>query len=193
MHSAFQYDRYLLRRQVLALTGKVRFYNPAGQVMLFCQQKMFKLKEDIRVFNDENRSQELLLIQARHIIDFSAAYDVIDSLNGQRVGALRRKGLRSMIRDAWEVLDNTEQVLAVLQEDSPGLALLRRLVLGNLLPQNYDLLVGETRVGDYKQRFHLFRYEMDVDFSMDTQRRIDRRLGVAAAVLLAIIEGRQDS
>lgn len=192
MHTAFQYNQYLLKRQVFALTGKLRFYNPQEQLVLFSEQKMFKLREDIRIFSDEQKSQEVLAIKARQIIDFSAAYDVIDSASGQKVGALRRKGLRSILRDEWEVLDPNDQVVGLLFEDNMTQALLRRLLLGSWLPQNYDLTMSEQRVADLKQRFNLFRYEMDIDFSMDSVRRLDRRLGLAAATLLAIIEGRQD-
>ena len=191
MHSAFQYDYYYLRRQVLALTGKFRLYNPQGELVLYSEQKMFRLKEDIRLYSDESKSQELLYIQARQIIDFSAAYDVIDSLSGLRVGMLRRKGLRSMVRDEWQVFDAAEQQFGVLIEDSLNLALLRRLLL-NLLPQNYDLISNGSRLADIRQRFNPFRYELDLDFREDTARRLDRRLGVAAGVLLGVIEGRQD-
>ena len=193
MHSAFQYDQYILRRQVLALTGKIRLFSLEGQQILYCQQKMFRLKEDIRAYTDESQTQELLYIQARNILDFSAAYDVIDSGYGTKVGVLRRKGWRSLVRDEWDVLDAQDQPIGVLREDSPRRALFRRLIAGRLLPQNYDILLGETRVADLRQRFNLFRYEMDVDFRMDTEHRLDRRLGIAAAILLAIIEGRQDS
>jgi len=191
MHAAFQFDRYLLKRQVFALTGKFRVYDPQGRLVLFSQQKMFKLKEDIRVYADESKAQELLCIKARQIIDFAAAYDVVDSLEGVKVGVLRRKGIKSIVRDEWEVLDAYDQPLGILREDSVALAMLRRLVVGSLLPQNYDVLFGETRVADLKQRFNLFRYELDIDFSMDSTRRFDHRLGIAAAILLATIEGRQ--
>ena len=193
MHSAFQYNRYLLKRQVLALTGTIRLYDPSEQMVLYSRQKMFRLKEEIRVYSDENQSQELLYIQARQIIDFGAAYDVYDSLANEKVGTLRRKGLRSMLRDEWEVWDTSDQIVGRLFEDDPTRALLRRFLLGNLLPQNYDLWLGNNRVADLKQRFNLFRYELDLDFQMDTQRLLDRRLGIAAGVLLAIIEGKQDS
>jgi len=193
MNTAFEYDHYLLRRQVFALTGRLRFYNPQEQLVLYVEQKMFRLKEDIRVFADENKSQEMLLIQARNIIDFNTAYDVIDAGFNQKVGTLRRKGWRSMLRDEWEVLDTNDQVVGMLFEDSPGQALLRRLLLGTLLPQNYDMTLGGTRVADLRQRFNLFAYQMDIDFSMDPGRRLDRRLGLAAATLLAIVEGKQSS
>lgn len=192
MHAAFQYDRYTLFRQVLALTGKLRLYNPTGDLVLYVEQKLFRLKEDIRAFSDESKSQELLYIQARNILDFSAAYDVIDSSSQLKVGVLRRRGLRSMLRDQWELLDGSDQLIGSLQEDSLQLALLRRFLLGTLLPQNYDILIGGSRAADLRQRFNLLRYILDLEFSQISEPNLDHRLGIAAAILLGIIERRQD-
>ncbi|MEJ5239650.1 MAG: hypothetical protein WHS87_00420 [Anaerolineales bacterium] len=192
IHPAFQYDRYLLKRQVLALTGKFRIYNPQGDLVLFCEQKMFRLREDFRLYADESKTQEVLIVKARQILDFAATYDVIDSLSGERIGTWRRRGFASLLRDRWELLDAQERPVGFMTEDSLGLALLRRFLLGALLPQNYDLFVGEQRLADLRQRFHLFRYELEIDFSMDASRRLDRRLGLAAAILLAAIEGKQE-
>jgi uncharacterized protein YxjI len=191
MNPIFQFSNYLLKRQVLALTGKFRFYDPAGRLILFSEQKMFRLREDIRVFSDESKTQEVLSIKARQILDFSAAYDVVDTEMNQKVGVLRRRGLRSLLRDEWEVLDADDRLIGQLFEDSVGLALLRRFLLGSWLPQNYDITFGGTRVADLRQRFHLFRYELELDFSMDTGRLLDHRLGIAAGILLAAIEGKQ--
>ena len=193
MNPIFQFSSYLLRRQAIALTGKFRFYDPAGRLVLFSEQKMFRLREDIRVYDGEDKAQEVLNIKARQIIDFSAAYDVVDPALNQKVGVLRRKGLHSLLRDEWEVLDANDNVIGQLFEDSAGLALLRRLLLGTLLPQNYDITVGNARVADLKQRFNPFRYELDLDFSMDTGRLLDRRVGIAAGILLAAVEGKQSS
>jgi uncharacterized protein YxjI len=191
--NAFSHDQYLLKRQALALTGKVRVYDPMGALALYVEQKMFRLREDIRIYADEGKNLEMLWIQARQVIDFAAAYDVVDSREGVKVGALRRKGFRSIVRDAWEILDSQDQVIGVLREESARKALLRRLLLGTLLPQGYDVLLGEAIVARFQQRFHLFRYEMDLDFSPMRAVDLDRRLGLSAAVLLAVIEGRQSN
>ena len=193
MYSAFMHKKYLLKRQALAMTGKFRFYDPNGNLVMFSQQKMFKLKEDIRVYSDETKTQEVLLIQARQIIDFSAAYDVIDATTGEKVGALRRQGIKSMLRDQWDVLNVNDQPIGVLFEDSVGLAVLRRLFLGTLLPQNYDITINAQRVADLKQRFNFFRYELDIDLTLDTANQLDPRLAIAAGILLAAVEGRQSS
>ncbi len=190
MYSAFQHNQYLLKRQVFALTGKFRVYDPSENLVLFSEQKMFRLREDIRIYSDETKSQEVLTIKARQIIDFSAAYDVVDSATGQKVGALRRKGLASILRDEWEILDVGDNVIGKLFEDSMGLALLRRFLSG-LIPQNYDITIGTDRVADLKQNFNPFAYQLNVDFSMDISQRLDRRIGLAAGILLAAVEGRQ--
>src|SRR5215208_1576848 len=182
MNPIFQFPTYLLRRQAIALAGKFRFYDPAGRMVMFSEQKMFRLREDIRVYDSEDKSREVLSIKARQIMDFSAAYDVFDTELNQKAGTLRRKGLRSLLRDEWEVLDANDQVVGKLFEDSVPMALLRRLVLGSWLPQNYDITFGETRVADLKQRFNPLRYELDIDFRMDTAARLDHRLGIAAGI-----------
>ena len=193
MNSIFQHPRYVLQRQVFALAGKFRMYDPTNNMVLFSEQKMFRLREDIRVYSDESKTQEVLSIKARQIVDFSAAYDVVDSALNQKVGALRRKGLRSILRDEWEVLDANDNMIGLLFEDSIGLALLRRFLLGSWLPQNYDITLGQTRVGDLRQNFNLFRYELNLDFSMDVSRSLDRRLGIAAGTLLAAVEGKESN
>jgi uncharacterized protein YxjI len=193
MNPIFQFPNYLLKRQAIALTGKFRVYDPMGNLVLFSEQKMFRLREDIRVYSDENKTQEVLSIKARQIVDFSAAYDVVDAAYNQKVGALRRKGLSSILRDEWQVLDVNDNMVGTLFEDSIPLALLRRLLLGSWLPQNYDMTFGETRVADLRQNFNLFRYELNLDFSMDMGRLLDRRIGIAAGILLAAVEGKQSS
>lgn len=193
MNPIFQHQSYLLKRQAMALTGKFRFYDPLGNLVMFSEQKMFRWKEDIRVYADESKMREVLSIKARQIMDFSASYDVVDTEMNQKVGVLRRKGWRSMFRDEWEVLDENDNVKGLLFEDSMGLAVLRRLALGSWLPQNYDITFGTTRVADLKQNFNLFRYELNLDFSMDVSRMMDRRLGIAAGILLAAVEGKQSN
>jgi hypothetical protein len=193
MNPIFQHPSYLLKRQAIALTGRFRFYDPMGNLVMFSEQKMFKLREDIRVYSDENKTQEVLSVKARQIMDFSAAYDVVDTVMNQKVGALRRKGWSSLLRDEWEVLDANDNPIGALFEDSMGLALLRRFLLGSWLPQNYDMTLGETRVADLKQNFNPFRYELNLDFSMDPSQRLDRRIGIAAGILLAAVEGKQSS
>lgn len=190
----FSDRRYLIRRKVMKLVGGAfHVYDTAGRVVAYSEQKAFKLREDIRVYADEGKSAEVLRIAARQIIDFSAAYDVFDSASGTKIGALRRCGGRSILRDEWRILDAGEREIGTLVEDSMMLALIRRM-LTNLVPQRYDIffpdLSGE-KVASLDQNFNPFVYKLDVDISMDPQRRLDPRIAISAAILLAAVEGKQ--
>lgn len=195
MSQLFGANRYLVRRKILKLAGGAfHVYDETGAVVAYSEQKAFKLKEDIRIFADETKTVELLSIQARQVLDWSAAYDVTDSTTGEKVGALRRCGGKSILRDEWKFLDAEEREIGTLIEDSMGLALLRRL-LTNLVPQRYDVFMPDvttgTKVANLDQNFNPFVYKLDVDFSFDQAGRFDHRLGIAAAILLAAVEGKE--
>ena len=88
----FGHNQYLVRRKVFTLAGaKFHIFDPDGNLVFFSKMKAFKLREDIRLFRDESMSDELLLIQARQIIDFSAAYDVLDSKTGEKIGVFNAR------------------------------------------------------------------------------------------------------
>jgi hypothetical protein len=190
-HAAFSHDFFHARAKVFDISPKFFFYDMQGNKIGFLKQKLFKLKEDIRLYTDESMTQELLTIKARSILDFSAAYDVMDSRDQTKVGALKRKGLKSIVQDEWIILDPADQDIGRIHEDSMGMALLRRF-LTNLVPQSYVFEVGGQPVGTAKQHFNPFVLKMDVDLRRDSARKLDRRLAAAAVVLLLAIEGRQD-
>ncbi|MEK6321236.1 MAG: hypothetical protein AABN33_06080 [Acidobacteriota bacterium] len=189
----FQHNNYLIRRKVFKLFGGAfHVYDPAGQVVLFASMKAFKLKEDIRLYASEDMHAELLLIQARRVLDISAEYDVTDSQTGEKVGVLKRKGLKSMVRDEWIVMDPMDQPIGAIREDSTAMALIRRFIpFAGLIPQQYDGEIRGTPVCTFKQNFNPFVMKISLDFSADVNRLLDRRLGLAAAVLLCAIEGKQ--
>lgn len=185
------HDQYVIRRKFLRLFGnEFRVFDPAGQQVLFSRQKAFKLREDIRVWSGDDMQTELLRIAARQIVDFSAAYDVIDSTSNTKVGAFKRKGLKSIVRDEWILMDANDQEIGLFQEDSMGMAILRRFI--NFIPQKFHMDVGNALVVNMRQNWNPFVLKMTMDFSPDTQKLLDRRLGLAVAILHSAIEGKQN-
>ena len=184
------HDQYVIRRKFLKLFGnEFRVFDPAGQQILFSRQKAFKLREDIRVWSGDDMQTELLRIAARQIVDFSAAFDVIDSTTQTKVGAVKRKGLKSIVRDEWILMDANDQEIGLFQEDSVGMAILRRFI--EFIPQKFHMDVGPSHVANLRQNWNPFVLKISVDFSPDTQRLLDRRLGIAVAILHSAVEGKQ--
>lgn len=186
---------YVVRRKVFKLFGGAfHIYDASEQTLLaYSKMKAFKLKEDIRLYADEQMSRELLVIAARQVIDFGASYDVYDPANQQKVGALRRRGFKSMLRDEWLILDPQDQQIGLIQEENMMLALVRRFVeaASYVLPQKYRVNIGQTPVATFRQNFNPFIYKLWVDLSADTAGLLDRRLAMAAALLMAAVEGKQ--
>jgi uncharacterized protein YxjI len=191
MENRFGYPHYTVRRKVIKLFGGAfHIYNPNDEVMFYANLKAFKLKEDIRLYTGEDMQTQVLSIKARQAIDFSATYDVFDALENTKVGALRRKGLKSMLKDEWIIIDSEDKEIGLIKEESLGLALLRRFITG-LVPQKYYAMIDGLKVCTFKQNINPFVMKIIVDFSHDDTRLFDKRLGIAASILLCSIEGKQ--
>jgi hypothetical protein len=181
---------YTIRKKVFTLFApKFHIYNSQGGLIGFCKQKAFKLKEDIRIFTDESMTEERMTIAARSIIDFSASYDVTESNTQNRLGALQRKGMKSLFRDEWMVLDENDNEIGSIKEDSMMLAMVRRYLF-NLIPQKYHLAdhTGH-QLAEFRAHFNPFIQKMTVTVYPDSP--IHPLLILSAGVLLVAIEGRQ--
>lgn len=191
MNNAFNHTEYIIRKKVFSIMGaKLHIYNSSEELVLYSQMKAFKLKEDIALFTDESMEKELLRIKARSVIDFSATYDVHDSETGEHIGALRRKGLKSILKDEWIILDQRDTEIGLIKENSTLMALLRRFI--TLIPQKYNIELGNTVIPAFRQNFNPFVTKIIADFSEDRSGQLDRRLGLAAGILLCAVEGKQE-
>jgi hypothetical protein len=186
----FQQDSFVARQKLFSLAPCFYVQDQFGNALAFLRKKVFTWKDDIRVFTDERQSLELLRIKGRKIIDWGAAFDVTDSINNQKVGALKRRGWKSVVRKEWIIMDPFDQEIGRIREDSAMLALVRRFITA-LLPQAYAFELRGQPVGTVTQNWNPFAPKMYVDFSADPSKQLDRRLAVAAVVLLMAVEGRQ--
>lgn len=188
--AVFQQDSFVARQKIFSLAPCFCIHDHLGNALAFLRKKIFTWKDDVRVFTDETQSLELLRIKARRIIDWGAAFDVTDSINHQKVGALKRRGWKSVVRKEWTILDANDHEIGKISEDSMLLAFVRRFLTA-LLPQTYIFEIGGQQVGTVTQNWNLFAPKMFVDFTGDPGKQMDRRLAVAAVVLLMAVEGRQ--
>lgn len=190
----YHQNEYIIRRKVFKIFGAAfHIYDTHGNLAFYSKQKAFKLKEDIRVYGDTEMTSELILIKARGVIDLGMTYDVIDSTTGMAVGALKRKGLKSIIRDEWLIFDTNDNEIGMIQEESGALALLRRFIklVSFISPQVFNGYVGEAPVLQFTANRNPFVHKVSLDYGPDVNQWLDRRLGIAAAVLIIAIEGRQ--
>lgn len=100
----------------VALNPQVKVTDASGRVVLYTKQRAFKLKEAVTVFADVEQTRSLYTINADRVLDFNAKYNIAD-LSGRPVGAVARKGRKSLWRAEYEVLDGGGRTLTIREEN----------------------------------------------------------------------------
>jgi hypothetical protein len=100
----------------VALNPQVKVTDAAGQVVLYTKQKAFKLKEAVTVFADVEQTRPLYAINADRVLDFNAKFNIADAW-GNNIGAVARKGRKSLWRAEYEVLDGAAAALTIREEN----------------------------------------------------------------------------
>jgi uncharacterized protein YxjI len=193
MDDPFQHDAYLIEQLIRPVVNLYRVSirlpsGEAGEAVAFVRQKRFALKEDIRFFADESEEQELFRIKARRMIDVVARYDVA-AADGSAIGTLAKVFGRSLLRSTWRLLDPDEREIAVAQEKSMAIALLRRAQDMIPLPYHFTISQDGNELGGVHRHFSL-RDRYTLDLTGDRDRQLDRRLAVALAVGLDALQQR---
>lgn len=103
--------------KILAIASQIYIRDANGGLIGYVKQKLFKLKEDINLFADENQTQLLFNIKADRVIDFSAKYNFTDA-RGNFLGSIKRRGMRSIFKANYEIYDaGDHQVMAINEEN----------------------------------------------------------------------------
>jgi uncharacterized protein YxjI len=115
-----------MRFKMLTLAQQIYVKDATGAPILFIKQKMFRLKEKIEVLSDAKDGRKLFEINADRIIDFSANYQFTDA-DGMPYGAVRRRGMRSLWKAHYEILEDG-QLSMQLEEENPWKKVLESLL-----------------------------------------------------------------
>ena len=177
----FDSDVYKVKQKVLSLGNKYTIYED-GEKILESKQKKLKLKEDFRFYSDD---EPVLKVTTDQILDVAASYTVTDERTDEVVGALKRDW--TFFKHRWQLIDTENNVIGTVEESNILLALLRRFVF-EFFPFKYSVTAPDGNLlGKIDGKFAI-RDTYEVDLSSDKDEKLDRRLAVAAAVLIDAIE-----
>ncbi len=178
---------YKVTRPFWSFLGrKFHVYGPDGALVAFVKHPLLKLRAEFTIYTDESEQIPLLHVKARQLIGLNICNDVFDP-SGVKVGTIRSRGLKSIVRDTWDLLDANDQPIGLMQED--GASLLRRFI--PLLLGKWHVELGGQEVAKVKQVFRFFAKEFSLDVSM-SQGRIDPRFAIACAVFALMAESRRE-
>ncbi len=90
-----------------------------GKTLAYVRQKMFKLKEQVVVYSDENKSKEIFHIKADKWLDFNTVYNFTSVENNVQIGRVARKGWTSLWKAKYELFDEEGNQDLLIQEENP--------------------------------------------------------------------------
>lgn len=102
---------------ITTLANDFKAVDTSGKTVAYVKQKMFKLKEDISIYDNEAKSNLNYKITADKWIDFSAAYSFRNS-KGEELGKIARKGWASIWKAKYHVIDQNQKLQYQINEDN---------------------------------------------------------------------------
>jgi hypothetical protein len=184
----FTHASYTITRKAFTFLGRdFQVLEPNGSLCMFVQHKLFTFKDEWNIFADASAKQSLVRVKAREAIAVNVTTDVLDAASGNRVGTVRSKGLKSMISDTWEVLDDSGAVIGELKEDSNGL--LRRMLPSffgmPLIPGRWHLTINGQSAMQIAEARTFFLKTFHVAL---TPGAVDARFAIGCALLALMRE-----
>ena len=188
----FQGNQFTVRQKIVSLGNKYYIYpglKPGRKdpEIGFVQKKLLKLKEDIRIYSDSTMTYEVMRIKQEQILDFSGSYQIIDSNTNQLIGILKRKGLKSMFKDEWIIMNKNRQEVGLIKEQGGFMWFLRRFIL-KWLPMVYNIEMGGQKLATIKEKTIALGDTYYLDLSADVNNTIDRRLAIASTIMMDVGE-----
>lgn len=179
-------SHYVIKRNFWSFLERVfRVFTGDGQIIMYVKHPLLRLREEFMVYADEAQQRPLLRVKSRQIIAINFAYEIEDAQTGELLGAVQKKGLRSIIRDTFVILDAAGNEIGHAEEQ--GASLLRRFI--PLLTSKHAIFHDGQQVAFIKQTFRFFTKEFTVDLAPS---KLEPRFVLAIALLALIAEARRE-
>ena len=114
--------------KITTLSSDFNITDRDGNYVAYVREKIFKLKDDVIVYQNESKSEELFRIKANQWIDFNASFSMTDLVNGRTVGRLARRGMRSFWKSQYDIIGANDQPKYQINEDNGWIKVLDGIV-----------------------------------------------------------------
>jgi hypothetical protein len=191
MNPLFQPDTFVIKRKKLS-TDKLRVYADDGKFLMYAEQKVKwtpPFTATIRVFADELKQREILVATDAGGREYSNYLQVTDPASGESVGGL---GVNpGFFKDGWMIMDAKGAVLAEIREKSFIRSMMRLMTRG-AVAQKLVVTRGDETVATMQQKHALVGNRLRVALAPEASGKLDHRLVVAAGVLVAAYQAKED-
>ena len=181
--------------KIATIGTRVRVTDAASRQVAYLRKKKFRLREDVRIYEDEDQRRQLFRLRADRVVDFGASY-AVSGPDGRPLGAVRQRGVRSIWKSSYEVLNPNGKTIGTIHEENPFVKVLDSMAevlpfadaLGGLFfnPAYLAVLGGEPVLRMKKERSVFesrFRLERLGDLSED-----EEELLLASFMMVLLLE-----
>lgn len=183
--------------KISTLSSDFNITDRNGNYVAYVRQKMFKLKEDVVVFNDESKSRELFRIKADRWLDFNSSYSMTSLQDGKNFGRMARKGMRSFLKATYNVIDENGKERFTITEDNGWIKFFDGLVseipvvgmfTGYFLNPSYSVKDSSGKVYFQLKKMPSFigrRFQLDRKVDIDDE---DESLVILSLLMMVLLE-----
>jgi len=104
--------------KIVTIGTRIKIKDSAGRQVAYVRKQKFKLKENVGVYSDEAQSSLLFRMKADRMLDFSARY-AISGPDGHPIGAVGRRGMKSLWSSAYVLDDSYGTEAGSIREENP--------------------------------------------------------------------------
>lgn len=116
-----------LKFKISTLANDFTMADSKGENLAYVRSKIFKLKDDVQVYRDEKKSEILYNIKANQWIDFNSSFSIKDA-SGSELGSLARKGMKSLWRSTYNILNPEKKEIFTITEENPWIKMFDGMV-----------------------------------------------------------------
>jgi uncharacterized protein YxjI len=177
---------YTIKRKFWSFLERVfRVWTGDGQLIMYIQHPIFRLREEFMIYEDEGQTRPLLRVKSKQVVAINFAYEITEASSGRVLGTVRKQGLRSIVRDKFILLDAADREIGYAEEQ--GASILRRFF--PWLTSKHAIFVNGSQVAFIEQVFRFFTKEFTVDLQPS---EVDPRFVLAVALLALMAEARRE-
>jgi len=156
-----------------------------GQLIMLVKHPLLRFREEFMVYADEEQTAPLLVVKSRQIIAINFMFDIVDAVTGEPLGSVQKRGVRSLVRDRFLILDPAGNEIGMMEET--GASILRRFL--PILTSRHSVILNGREAARMRQIFRLFTKEFEIEIAQGVG---DPRFILACALLALMAEARRE-
>lgn len=135
-----------------SLLTELRVTDAQGNLIAVVKEKLFSIRDEVRVYGDEARTRQTHAMRARGLmagaLDWRARRE-IRRADGSEVGALQAQGIRTLWAASYELLGPDGRREFTIRDDQPWMSVVEGVLdaipfVGDLIALGFDYLVNPT-------------------------------------------------